>query len=130
MFEFFRFDRDDTPQVAQGMTGFQLPMKRLRVPIFGVDPTSEFLVNARRVCETIFSILLLGYKQALEAYSDRFTKRAKQRGEQSPPGWLKSIEFANEALTKALDAADLHADDRIVEAEHMAIQASIKLHAR
>lgn len=107
-------------------------MKRLHVPIFGIDPTSEFLVNARRACETIFSLLLLGYKQALQAYYNRSMKQAKQRGEQQQgqSEWLRSIEHANEALAKALEAAELHANDQIVEAENMALQASTHLRAR
>lgn len=108
-------------------------MKRLHVPIFGIDPTSEFLVNARRACETIFSLLLLGYRQALQAYYNRSMKQAKQRGEQQQQGqseWLRSIEFANGALEKALEAAKLHANDQIVEAENMALQASTQLQTR
>lgn len=132
IFEFFRFDREDTPQIAKGVTGFGLPIERLHVPIFGIDPTNEFLVNARRACETIFSLLLLGYKQALQAYYNRFMKRAKQRGEQqqSQSEWLRSIEYANDAFAKALEAADLHANDQIVEAQNMALQASTHLRAR
>lgn len=119
--------------MTKGTTGFGSPMKRLHVPIFGIDPTSEFLVNARRACETIFSLLLLGYRQALQAYYNRSMKQAKQRREQQQQGqseWLRSIEYVNGALEKALEAAELHANDQIVEAENMALQASTQLQAR
>lgn len=132
VFEFFRFDREETPQIARGRTESEFPGARLRVPAFGIDSTSEFLVNARQVCEIIFYILLLGYNQALKAYYDRFMKRAKKSGDQqaSQPEWFCSIEHVTEATTKALEAADLHANDQIVEADNKALEASMKLQER
>lgn len=84
------------------------------------------------MCEIIFYLLLLGYKQALEAYCNRFMKRAKKSGEQqvSQPEWFCSIEHVTEATAKALEAADLHADDQIVEADDKALEASMKLQER
>lgn len=132
VFEFFRFDREETPQIARGRTESKFPVQRLHVPAFGIDSTSEFLVNARRVCEIIFYILLLGYKQALEAYYNRFMKRAKKSGEQqtSQPEWFCSIGHVTGATAKALEAADLHANDQMVEADNKALEASTKLQER
>jgi len=108
IFEFFSFNGEtNPPTVSRGV----FPTPTLPVPLLSIAnyyaSRANFILSLRPICETIFYLLLLSYKTAIQASTTRSTGRAKKQKSPraSTPSWQEALLFAEEALQLAVDAA-------------------------
>lgn len=84
-FEFFMYCPDSNPRLSMGYFPFLASRTQLGQHLKLADLRKEsvdaFLLSARQICESLFHVLLLGYRNALQAYYDRSMKRAKESGQ-------------------------------------------------
>ncbi|KAL0635170.1 hypothetical protein Q9L58_005895 [Maublancomyces gigas] len=132
-FEFFMYTHHSNPRLSMGcflflasptQFGQQLKLADLRT-----ESVAAFLLSARQICEALFHISILGYRNALQAYYDRFMKRAQESSEtpDSTPQWSCSLGHVYVALDQTRRAAHWHADGQIDAAEAHAVLAAATL---
>jgi len=109
-FEFFSFDgKTKKPTFSRGVFSDppSQPIRALAVADFQTASQVTFIMSLRPICETIFYFLLLAYRSGVEAYAKRSVARAvkNKKVRKSTPGWKQAADFAEQALTLAVDAA-------------------------
>lgn len=79
----------------------------LKVPDFSSMETSlPFILELRRVCDTVFDVMLSAYIAGLKAYHDQSKDKGEKQGSQRPSldGWDKALQSAELAQKKFREA--------------------------
>jgi len=102
-FEFFKFENWHAAPFLRGcFVGDPEHLRRgLRLPDFTNDPTSlPFILQLRRICETVFDVMLCAYISGLEAHHKQSKGRGEREGSKRPSldKWDQALAFAQDAL--------------------------------
>lgn len=87
----------------------------------------EFMRCARHITEAFFYLLLLGYRGSLHAY---YEYAAQRKMDETAVAWWRVENCVSEVLRMAVRAAELHACNKLDEAEVLAVEAAKKLRDR
>ena len=129
-FEFFKFERSPKPRFFRGCFAGDPPHLRrgLRFLDFTEAETSlPFILQLRRVCETVFDTMLRAYISGLKAHQTASEAKGKKQGSKrlSLDAWDDALKSAEEALRKFREAESLRekgdpssADKNVQEALH------------
>ncbi|KAF8542350.1 hypothetical protein BDD12DRAFT_979066 [Trichophaea hybrida] len=106
---FFRFNRTLSPRGAVQLNVLRgalsapggCELLQYSIPPFESSNSADYVRALRPACEYIYSILLAGFLNSLDAFYTESTRRDRA----STPQWFKSRDVAGGALEKAIKAA-------------------------
>lgn len=78
-FQFFKFEGTPPLSFLRGCVAGDPNSLRRGLPIYRLDETPTFILQLRRICETVFDTMLCAYVSALKAYHKRSRMRGRQR---------------------------------------------------